>query len=296
MPLRVENAVDLHCHFHEDHIGGSLDIDTWSDGVPALETAREAKENGYAAVVLKAHGFASPGLARELERAVPGIALFGGICTDHPTGGLNVYAVELALALGAKIVWLPTVHSTTDFTLFPMRDRHRTLGPVPVTDDDGELLADVREIFDLVVQAEAVLATGHISADDHHAVVEAFGDSGRVLVTHAGEPTGPQLTPSSAAELADLGATIELSALACHAKMGVPGRPPEEVIEFLQVIGPERCALATDYGWSAVSIPRPAAGLLEFLERLWQLGVPEADLITAASTNPGRLLQLPFAG
>jgi hypothetical protein len=295
VPLRIENAVDLHVHFSLDTIGGSLDFGDKFLAVPAIESAREARDNGYAAIVLKPHAFASPGLAQNLELAVPGIRLFGGICTDHPTGGLNVYAVETALSLGAKVVWLPTVHSTVDFGDYPMRDRHHALGGIPVLDEDGELLPDVREIFELVKQADAVLATGHTSGDEHYAVVNELARSGPVLVTHAGANGGARLTPSQAAELADLGAMVELTALNCHEVLGTPGQPPEEMVRYIQAIGVDRCSLATDYGWTSIDMPRPASGFLEFLEVLWNLGVPETDLVTMASTNPGRLLGLPFA-
>jgi hypothetical protein len=47
-------------------------------------------------------------LAAELQQMVPGLHVFGGVCTDSPSGGINVDAVAAALILGAKIVWLPT--------------------------------------------------------------------------------------------------------------------------------------------------------------------------------------------
>jgi hypothetical protein len=54
-------------------------------------------------------------VARNIEEAVPGVRLFGGICTDYITGGLNLDGIEAALAMAAKIVWLPTLHSRQDF-------------------------------------------------------------------------------------------------------------------------------------------------------------------------------------
>ena len=36
---------------------------------------------------------------------------FGGITLNQFVGGLNPWAVETALKMGEKIVWLPTVHS-----------------------------------------------------------------------------------------------------------------------------------------------------------------------------------------
>jgi hypothetical protein len=295
MPLRVENAIDLHCHFHSDSIGGWLEDQDVHRPVPALDSAREAYEQGHAALVLKPHGFANPAVASNVELAVPGLRVFGGICTDHPTGGLNVYAVELALALGAKIVWLPTVHSSVDFSAYTAGERNVHLGPVRVIDADGELLPEVREIAALVRQHDAVLATGHISLDEHHAVVKAFARDTKVLLTHAGESRGgTPLSPAQAAELADLGAIAEITALECHSMLGIPGKDPSEMVEFVAAVGPERCILATDYGWSGATLPRPAAGFYEFLESLWGLGVPERDLAVMASANPARLLSLPF--
>src|SRR5271165_5024403 len=51
----------------------------------------EARDTGHAALVLKSHAFATPALASAMEAAVPGVHVYAGICTDHMTGGLNVY-------------------------------------------------------------------------------------------------------------------------------------------------------------------------------------------------------------
>src|SRR5262245_19895553 len=173
MPLRISDAIDLHCHFGPDTIGGTLDIGEWHS-VTALDAARDAAASGHAALVLKSHSFASPALARNVEEAVPDLRVFGGICTDHPSGGLNVAAVEAALALGAKIVWLPTVHSHQEVVNGAARGIVPDGDGIRVTDDDGEVLPVVREIFDLVRQKGAILATGHITADEHYAVAKAF--------------------------------------------------------------------------------------------------------------------------
>jgi hypothetical protein len=295
MPLRIENAVDLHCHYGPDGIGGNLELDL-DRGIPAIETAREALENGYAAIALKSHGFASTALAENIALMVPGLRVFGGICTDHPTGGLNVYAVEMALALGARIVWLPTVHSTVDFGHYPMHDRHRALGPVHVLGEDGSVVPAVHDIFDMVRQKNALLATGHISVDEHYAIAKEFGHSGRIVVTHAGESRGGAgLSPSQCAELADLGATVELTAMTCDELFGLPAKSHEDMIEILSAVGTDRCTLSTDYGWNRSVTPPPTAGFLEFLEALWVAGVPEQSLVEMASLTPGRLMELPFA-
>jgi hypothetical protein len=279
----------MHCHFDPDTIGGSLEITT-TGGVSAIEAAREAHASGHAALVLKSHSFASPALAATMTALVPGLSVFGGVCTDLPSGGLNVDAVEAALALGARIVWLPTVHSYQDVTLNGRRKSDG--GGLRVIDDDGAPLDVVREIVDLIRQTDAILATGHISADEHHAMAAAFAGDVKVLVTHAGEAVGgPHLTAAQCAELADLGATIELTALACHDLFDTRGKSPSEMAAMITAIGPARCTLSTDYGWSD-TLPRPAPGLQNFLETLWNEGLSETDLATMVAGNPSRLLGL----
>lgn len=287
--LRIPNAIDMHCHYGPDTVGASPDATT-GHGVTALQAAREAADSGHAALVLKSHSFASPALAAALTEAVDGLTVFGGICTDMLSGGLNVAAVDAALSMGAKIVWLPTVHSHQDVST---TNRINFRGPgLRVADDEGAPLPVVREIFDLVRERGAILATGHVSAAEHYAVVKEFAGKGNVVVTHAGEHlAGPHLTTEQVLELADLGATIELTALACDDVFGITGTPPADMARMIETVGPQRCVLSTDYGWST-EVKRPAAGLGEFLERLWECGVSEADLTTMASQNPARLLDV----
>lgn len=285
---RIIDAIDLHCHYGPDALGGPPRPD--DHAVTALDAAREALSSGHKAVVLKSHSFASPALAAAVEQAVPGIRVFGGICTDYTTGGLNVDAVDIALRMGARIVWLPTIHSHQDF----LNGNGKELGVrgdgLRVTGEDGKPTPEVRAIFDLVKQHDAVLATGHTTAAEHFAVIRAFAREGKVLVTHAGERmAGPHLTREQCCELADLGATIELTALCCHAIFGMPGKDPAEMAGTIRAIGAERCTLSSDYGWSR-QLPHPAAGMQEFFEMLWAAGITERELAVMAAENPARLL------
>lgn len=288
---RIENAIDMHCHFGPDAIKGA-ELGGGGHSVTALEAAREALETGHRGLVLKSHSFASPQLAANLADEVPGLALFGGVCTDQPSGGLNVEGVATALALGARVVWLPTVHSHQEF----LSGKSETMGLVGegirVVGEDGKPVAAVRAIFDLCQQYDAVLATGHITREEHHVIVKTFAREGKVLVTHAGENlAGPHLTPEEARDLAEMGAYIELTAQCCDPVFGHEPKTPEQMVEQLRHIGCERCVLSTDYGWTTV-VPHPAPGFVSFLERLWQHGLGEDDLITMAARNPARLLGL----
>ncbi len=291
MPIRIQNAIDMHVHFGPDTIGGTLDMFDMH-AVSAVDAARDAAETGHAAVVLKSHSFASPMIAKNIEEAVPGIRLFGGICTDYISGGLNLEGIEAALSLGAKIVWLPTVHSRQDFGKHKMpREPYHSEG-IAVTDDDNKVLPAVHEIFSMVREKDAVLATGHTTGEEHYAVVKELARDGKVLVTHAAEKlAGPRLTPEQCKELADLGAYVEVTAQLCKELFGHPGITPHEVMEMIRTIGPSRVCLSTDYGWTK-AVPRPAEGMVEFLNALWAEGVTDDELKTMVSDNPARLLGL----
>lgn len=279
--MLVDGAADLHCHFGPDaHRDRSVD---------AIGAARDAASSGHAALVLKSHDHPTAALAHVVSQTVAGIRVFGGICCDREVGGVNPAAVEAALRLGAKLVWLPTLSSHQDV----VNGVAARLGLPPVglrvIDDEGHLTPETLEVLDLVAEFEAVLATGHVSAAEHLAVARAFAGRGRMVVTHATEElAGPNLSTAQCVELADLGAIIELCAMTCLGALAT--RSVAEVGSTIAAVGPARCTLATDYGQKAN--PRPAAGLASFLDALWTEGMAEADLRRMACDNPARLLGL----
>lgn len=279
--IDLHGATDLHAHFGPDpHRARS---------VTGLEAAQQAAAAGHTAIVLKSHDTPSAGLAAALDPLVEGLAVFGGIACDREVGGINPAAVEVALALGAKIVWLPTLSSAQDFDT-GVADQLRIPGPgLRVIDADGDLTAETHEVLALVKDHDAVLATGHISAAEHVAVTRAFASRGRVLVTHAMEElAGPNLSVAQCAELAAMGAHIELCALTCIGALAT--RPVAELIACMRTVGVERITLGTDFG-QAVNEP-PAAGMQTFADALFGAGLTEAEIRRMACTNPNALLAL----
>jgi len=283
LPATVDltGAADLHCHFGPDaHRERSVD---------ALDAARDAAAAGHAAIVLKSHDYPTAALAAIVDRVVDGVRVFGGICCDREVGGVNPAAVETALRIGAKIVWLPTLTSRQD-QLNGIGEALGIPGPgLSVVGDDGSLLPETHEVLDLVAAHDAVLATGHVTAPEHLAVANEFGRRGKVVVTHAMEElAGPNLSVDQCVELADLGATIELCALTCLGALAT--RPPSAIAAAVNAIGAERCTLATDYGQKANV--RPAPGFQDFADTLLAEGLDERAIRGMACDSPRRLLGL----
>jgi hypothetical protein len=277
--IDLTGAADLHCHFGPDaHRERSVD---------ALDAARDAAAAGHSAVVLKSHDYPTAALAAIVDRVVDGVRVFGGICCDREVGGVNPAAVETALRVGAKIVWLPTLSSRQD-QLNGIGEQLGIPGPgLSVVDDDGTLSSDTHAVLDLVAAHDAILATGHVTWPEHLEVTKEFGRRGKVLVTHAMEElAGPNLTVEQCTELADLGATIELCALTCLGALAT--RPPGDIARAASTIGAERCTLATDYGQKANV--RPAPGFQEFADALLAEGLDERAIRSMACDNPCALL------
>lgn len=277
----LAGAADLHCHFGPDaHRERSVD---------AMEAAYDAAAAGHAALVLKSHDYPTAAIAAIVDRVTVGTRVFGGICCDYEVGGMNPAAVETALRIGSKVVWLPTVTSRQD-QLNGIGEQLGIPGPgLSVVDRDGALWPETRAVLDLVAEFGAVLATGHVTWEEHVAVTRAFGRRGSVLVTHALEElAGPNLTVEQCVELADLGATIELCALTCLGALAT--RPVREIADAARRIGFERCTLATDYG-QKVNV-RPADGFQAFADALLFEGLDEGSIRRMACANPCALLDL----
>jgi hypothetical protein len=276
----LTGAADLHCHFGPDpHRERSVD---------AFEAAAEAADAGHRAIVLKSHDAPTASLAWAVQRASgPAISVFGGICCDREVGGVNPAAVEVALGLGARIVWLPTLSSRQDVDN-GVAAQLGIPGPgIVVTDADDRLLPETDEVVALVREHDAVLATGHVSAAEHYAVVKEFARRGKVLVTHATEDlAGPKLTSAQCRELADLGAWIELCAMTCIG--GLATRTVAQMVETVGMVGTDRITLGTDFGQKIN--PHPAAGLQTYADALYAEGLTEAEIRRMACENPCELL------
>jgi hypothetical protein len=279
-------AIDLHCHFGPESVVGT------PHSVDALGAAADAADLGFAALVLKSHDFPSNAVAYAVQQQVSGVRVFGSICCDYWVGGVNPTAVETALRDGAAVVWLPTISSRQDV----LNGVAALLGipgdGIELLDEDGRLRPHVQDVLDLVSDHDAILATGHTSTAEHFAVARAFGHRGRLVVTHAmNAGAGPNLSVQECVELADLGASIEISAATC---MGAHGPSIQDVLAAVGAVGPARVVLSTDYGWTQ-DLPRPAPGLVDFVDLLWDHGAGEDDLRTMACENPARLLRLPLS-
>ena len=101
----LQDVIDIHIHTNPDIRGRRLND---------IELATEARRVGARAIVIKSHLVTTMDRAAIARVAVPGIDVFGGIVLNPHIGGLNAIAVDTAIKLGAKFVWLPTSFSANE--------------------------------------------------------------------------------------------------------------------------------------------------------------------------------------
>jgi hypothetical protein len=62
-----------------------------------IELAKQMREIGYRAVLIKCHHTVTAARAQLVRKMVPGIDIYGGVVLNYPVGGLNPLAVEAAI-------------------------------------------------------------------------------------------------------------------------------------------------------------------------------------------------------
>lgn len=280
----LTNAIDLHVHTAPDLVDRS-----GSD----VEIAHDACEAGMRGVVVKSHVVPTVGRVDLVNEAVGEEILYGGIACNGTVGGLNRDAVETALELGAKIVWLPTAWSANHASQAREADVERFVGQrVPDVDEqipvavDGTVTAATQAIIDLVAEYDAVVGTGHATPAEIETIAAACADADvDCLVNHPCFRV-VDVSIDRQERLAELGAILEYCA---YSVQTTDSHTLDRVAEAINRVGPENAVLATDYG--QVENP-PVAGLQEFVEGVIGAGISHETARRCLDETPADLLDL----
>ena len=286
----LQGAIDFHVHASPDPVERRR--------LDALEVARQAKEARMRAVVIKNHHYSTAPLACTINPVVPGFSLIGSIVLNSAVGGLNPEAVEIAVRMMARVIWMPTYSSVVDterrlknMTSIPLTKKAMANKGISLLDKNGELVQEVISILEITKEANAVLSTGHVSIPEAYALAEAAHDLDiKLTITHPlNEKYGSRLTLRQQLELASKGALME------HCFLDFMPSPYGELeirvlAEYILSIGAEHCILCTDLG--QYQNPTPLEGFRMMLAELLKVGISEAELGVMVKTNPARILSL----
>ena len=275
-----KGIIDLHYH---------SDPDVKPRKLNDLELMEQGVAMGARGTVIKAHfspTAARAALVNQIRREKypeSDFELFGGIALNRSVGGLNPYALETELKLGAKIVWLPTLDSENEFR------KAGKSGGIRLAENEKAVL-ELSPIFALIRDYDVCLQTGHLSGEECFPVVEAARKAGikKIVITHPEYHVVGMTLAQQKQIVRDYGVYLEREYAQpignCFASNLLSN------VEAIYEIGPEHIILATDSG--QINTPAWKDAIRESIEYYHKAGITESQLMTMMVRNPGRMLGL----
>lgn len=276
----VRGAYDLHVHVAPDVPPRRIDD---------RSLAERFAELGLAGFALKSHYTSTAERARVVSALFEDVVVAGTLTLNRAVGGMNALAVEIAAREGARIVWMPTVDSPAETAgrtepkegdkvpqWARLQHELRSLGlsvdPVHVTDPDGRLLPETRNVLRTIARHGLILATGHLDRDDTFAVVDAALEEGvaDIVVTHPEFPC-QDFSIEDQQALAERGCLLER----CLSTPLSGKTTWEHVLDGVRAVGIERSLFSSDCG--NPDYPPVEDGLALWADRLLAGGFDEDE-------------------
>jgi hypothetical protein len=260
------------------------------------ELVEDVKRAEMAGVVLKAHEAQTADRASLIREKEPELHVYGGLVCNYFTGGLSATAVDAAIRLGAKIIWMPTFSSEEHQRYFGKKKTkffnskramtHPAAG-IEIWDENKKILPEVYEILDLIAESNVILATGHLAAEEVLVLVEAAKERKveKILIQHT--DLGIARVPFEVEkQLVKQGCILEKCYLACSEDFN--DISIQEMAESIKQLGAESCVMVTDYG-QRHNLP-PIKALSNFIEDMLTQGITEEEIMAMVNYNPKKLL------
>ncbi|MDR3564998.1 MAG: DUF6282 family protein [Negativicutes bacterium] len=270
----LSGIVDLHIH---------SDPDIRKRRHNDIEIAALARKVGARAIVIKSHVVPTMDRAFILQQLMPEIGIYGGVTLNPQVGGINPDAVEVAIFQGAKIVWLPTMHSSNGY-----RAAGKPGGVESVV--DGKVVPALVEVMKQIAKANIVLATGHLSPQEIFVVVEKAKELGveKIIINHP-ENRFVNMSIADQKELSGYGVFFER----CYARPVSHGNYVlnfEDNLKAIESVGYQSTIIATDGG--QVENPIWSIAMGQHLSYLRQAGLSQDCIDQMIRVNPAKMLGL----
>jgi len=283
-------AVDLHCH------SGPAAMPRILDHHDAMMDCAAA---GFRALLYKDHFYLGVAQAIILEKLFPdtGVRLFSGLALNNANGGINPHAVDHAAAIGARIIWMPTLSAENHIAqlsgqgkTFP-KTKRKMLDAIPLSalDGSGAVSDAAKACLDIIAEADIILAGGHLPASELHLLFDEAKRRGvrKMLVNHPTYIVG--CTDDDIRALVAAGAYIEHSIC-----MFVDGKAHKfsanDLAHLIEIAGVDRTILSSDLG--LLDNPRPVEGFRQITRILLDLQFAAADIRRLIGANAAGLLNL----
>lgn len=271
----MKGTYDLHTHTAPDFFPRALND---------FELLRQADQYGMAGVMLKNHLDPTPARAALVNSCGYKAKAYGSAVMNLSIGGLNPVAAQKCLELGAKIIWMPTIHSRNQIEYSKSDVKLQSPG-IRLLDDDGNLKQEVLEILVLVKEYDAAVATGHISIGESIAVCTAARDMGiKTILTHP--DWACTMVPIEIQKLlVSKGVLVEK----LWFDVGLNLITAEYMAQTIKELKPENCFLATDRGQKGAE--PPAEGLMMFMDAMLTQGLSYEQVYYMTHENPASIIK-----
>lgn len=280
----LRDIVDLHIHTAPDVRPRRFDD---------LAMAFLAKDCGARAIVLKSHHNSTVERAVMADQQVSGIRVFGGVVLNRTVGGLNPSAVETAVQIGAKIIWMPTLEARNHLLIHPSGMCPEETGITLI--QDGVLRPEMTTILEIIRDAGVVLGTGHVGKKEMNLLLQKAHDMGigKLLINHPEH----RVTNLSLDEQRELLERFPVLFERCYAQPAGGGKYRENLEDNLAAIrslGEQSTVIASDAG-QVESLPWNES-MTKYVRYLLDNGVGEEAIRNMISIRPGALLGLHEGG
>ncbi len=296
----LKGTIDIHCHPNPDFCKRLLD-DT--------DLVAIAKAVGMRAVMMKSHFSSTHERAYLAEKVVGGgINVFGLICLNPSVGGFNPMAVRIALNNGVRAVWMPSMWSENHAAYVRSQGHgmgYQTLGMefpqegkgLTILDGENKIKEEVREILDLVAEADVMLATGHLRVDEAHILLSEAKKRGvKKTVVHTANYHVMKYPNSDLAQMvSEYGAVLEMGFSSIPNGIWDPldhNRliSVQDVGDMIRLVGAENVVLTSDTGQLSTAMPIEAIRL--WISHMRTQGFNQDEIDKMTKTTPARLLGL----
>lgn len=282
----LEGAIDVHIHSSPDIFPRIMND---------IDLALMAKQEGMRAILIKSHVVITADRA-EIAGQVAAFPVFGGLALNLPVGGLNLEAVEVALKMGAKEVWMPTIHSSH---YIAQKDHVPTLAKavkegmkgIFLLNEDGSLREELYPIFKRIAEYDVALGTGHITLQEAKRVVKEAAKTGvkKIIITHP-LATFVNYTHEDMKWCLDNGAMYLEHVFNDVTRQVAFPITQKMIAEAIRAIGAKHLIMSTDSGQWLNPIPAQSMGI--YIKDMLDLGISDGDVRMMVSTNPARMLGL----
>ncbi|MDF2961317.1 MAG: hypothetical protein K0S39_3052 [Paenibacillus sp.] len=266
--LHVHSAPDLRPRSHDD-----------------FQLTEQAVKLGARAIVIKSHLVPTMDRAKLVGQKHPEVQVYGSITLNPSVGGINPHAVEAALQLGAKTVWLPTLYSSRHLQIEGKSGGVETVA-------GGKIVPPLKDVLKLIAVHKAILGTGHLSPEDIFIVTEAARSLGveKIVVTHP-ESYVVGMTLEDQRQLLERYGVFFERTYAQPAGRGAFKLNLETNLRAIRELGYESTIVATDGG--QIELPPWSRMITEYIQYLADHGVAMDAIQTMTKLTPAKLLDLP---